>query len=275
VAVGTPSGPVQGELLRSDGDTLVLVHADGEVLTVPKASAQSVRVVQPGAAAPANSPANSPAAAMAGPDPAAAMPADGEAQPETAKGAEPEGEAEAEEEPSPGEKRRKERRENREHALLGAFTMQGATYTHWRGDGIKAGGASYAMDFGLGANLSPNFGLYAMVGGLLGAKIQDDRINANYGHAAVVFAFSRKYFMSTIGAGLAWSRLRATEGSLVGDGITLHRDRGLALPVRLVGKIPLPHKLYIGLGLTYELGVVRGFSRAINGIGGQIVVGRW
>ncbi|MCA9711688.1 MAG: hypothetical protein KDK70_37985, partial [Myxococcales bacterium] len=203
-------------------------------------------------------PDDSPAEAMAGLSPEAPADADAKAQ-EPAAGDDQE---------TPAQKRRRERREKREHALLGAFTMQGATYTHWRGDGVQAGHASYAMDFGLGINPSPGFGMYALAGGLLGAKIQDKQIKANYGHVAFVFAFSRKYFFSTVGAGGAFSRLRFSDG-------TLQKDRGLAIPTRLMGKIPLPHKLYLGLGITYELGLVRGFSRAINGIGGQIVVGRW
>ena len=152
--------------------------------------------------------------------------------------------------------------------ILGAFTMQGATYTHWRGSGVNSGHASYAMDFGLGANLSPGFGMYAVAGGLLGAKIDDKQTNANYGHVAALFAFGGKYYYSTFGAGVAFSRLRYADDRL-------EKDKGLSLPFKLMGKIPLPKKLYIGIGITYELGMVRGFSRFVNGIGGQIVFGRW
>ena len=83
-----------------------------------------------------------------------------------------------------------------------------------------------------------------------------------------LFAFGGKYYFSTVGAGVAFSRLRFADDRL-------DKDVGLALPFKLVGKIPLPKKLYIGLGLTYELGMVQGFSRFVNGIGGQIVFGRW
>ena len=37
--------------------------------------------------------------------------------------------------------------------------------------------------------------MYAMAGGLLGARIENKRTRANYGHVAFVFAFSRKYFV--------------------------------------------------------------------------------
>ncbi|MEX1368426.1 MAG: hypothetical protein AB1Z98_35165, partial [Nannocystaceae bacterium] len=266
VVVEVSGGTLTGELLRADGPSLVLAMSDGRVQTLPKANATGVRLATAPAAAPAAaSPSPTPA-----PAPATTAPA---AEPTPAAADEPPAE---EEELSRGDKRRKERRENREHALLGAFTMHGATYSHWRDSGrestgVNAGHASYAMDWGLGVNLSPGFGMYAVAGGLFGAKIRDDangRIKANYGHVAALFAFGGKYYYSTVGAGVAFSRLRFADD-------TLQKDPGLALPFKLVGKIPLPHKLYIGIGLTYELAMVANFGRFINAIGGQIVVGRW
>lgn len=282
VVIDTPTGAVGGELLRSDGETLVLVQADGRVLTVDKTEATAVRVVQAPASggttapigpAPAPAPAPSPTPATGTTPPIATTPTP--ATPAPAATATPAAPAPAttdpaavEEELSPREQRRKERREKREHAILGAFTMQGATYTHWRGDGVNGGYASYAMDFGVGANLSRGFGMYAVGGGLFGAKIDDKQTNANYGHIAALFAFGGKHYYSTVGAGVAFSRLRYPDDRL-------DKDVGLAIPFKLVGKIPLPKKLYIGLGLTYEFSAVRGFSLFVNGIGGQIVFGRW
>lgn len=281
VVIDTPAGAVGGELLRSDGDTLVVVQADGRVATVAKAEATGVRVVQAPASggttapigpapAPAPSPTPTPATSTTPPvatTPAPATPA-APASPAATAPTAPAATAPAEEELSPREQRRKERREKREHAILGAFTMQGATYTHWRGDGVNGGQASYAMDFGVGANLSPGFGMYAVGGGLFGAKIDDKQTNANYGHIAALFAFGGKHYYSTVGAGVAFNRLRYASDRL-------EKDVGLAVPFKLVGKIPLPKKLYIGLGLTYEFAAVRGFSLFVNGIGGQIVFGRW
>jgi hypothetical protein len=276
VVIETPSGAVGGELLRSDGNTLVLLQADGRVLTVAKAEATGVRVVQPHAGGgsttpvPAPTPAPTPAPAPAPATTPATTPVPTATAPTATTTPAPAATdpAAAEEELTPGEQRRKERREKREHAILGAFTMQGATYTHWRGSGVDAGHASYAMDFGVGANLSPGFGMYAVAGGLLGAKIDDEQTNANYGHVVALFAFGGKHYYSTVGAGVAFSRLRF-------PGDRLEKETGLALPFKLVGKIPLPKKLYLGLGLTYELGMVGGFTRFVNGIGGQIVFGRW
>lgn len=261
VEVQTSGGPFQGELLRSDGPQVVLVKPDGNVVTIPKANASSVRVVQPPPAAQPQ-------------EEIAALEAPTEPPP-----AEDEGEDE-DEELTEGQKRRKERREKREHALLGAFTMHGATYSHWRGDGVNAGHASYAMDWGVGFNFSKNFGLYALAGGLFGAKIggpnDDDgnatEIRANYGHVGGVFAFGGQWYYSTIGAGAAFSRLRFADG-------TLQRDKGLAIPSKLMARIPLGKgkmkKYYLGIGITYELAMVRNFNRYINAIGGQIVFGRW
>lgn len=265
VEVQTASGPVRGELLRSDGAQVVLVGDDGSVFTTPKSGATSVKVVKPPAAAPPPQPREEIASLDAPAEPAPASD-------ETAD----EGEDEGDEELTAGQKRRKERREKREHALLGAFTMHGATYSHWRGDGVNAGHASYAMDWGVGFNFSKTFGLYAFAGGLFGAKIDGPRdendnqttLKANYGHVGGLFAFGGQWYYSTVGAGAAFSRLRFADG-------TLHKDKGLAIPTKIMARIPLPQKLYIGIGLTYELGMVRNFNRFVNAIGGQIVFGRW
>jgi|GEM_PF-1418969 len=259
VEVQTGAGPIRGELLRSQGTQVVIVKDDGAVVTVPKANATAVKVVQP---PPASPPPEREIAAL-----------DAPAEPEPAPA---EDASEDDEELTPAQQRRKERREKREHALLGAFTMHGATYSHWRGDGVNSGHASYAMDWGVGFNFSKNFGLYAIAGGLFGAKIDgpadedgnDTTLKANYGHVGGIFAFGGKWYYSTVGAGAAFSRLRFEDG-------TLQKDKGLAIPTKLMARIPLPKKLYIGIGLTYELAMVRNFNRYINAIGGQIVFGRW
>lgn len=258
VEVQTGSGPVTGELLRAEGAQVVIVEENGTVATVAKSNAASVKVVK------APPPSAGPEEEIASLDaPADAPPPEGD-------------EEEGDEELTAGQQRRKERREKREHALLGAFTMHGVTYSHWRGEGVRAGHASYAMDWGVGANFSKNFGIYAFAGGLLGAKIDgpddvdgnDTEIKANYGHVGGMFAFGGKWYYTTLGAGAAFSRLRFADG-------TLQKDRGLAVPTKVMARIPLPKKLYIGIGLTYEFAAVRNFGRYVNAIGGQLVFGRW
>ncbi|MEM6289842.1 MAG: hypothetical protein AAGA54_01210 [Myxococcota bacterium] len=257
----TGGAPVQGELLRSDGAAVVVVEADGSVRSIAKTSASGVKVVQPPPAQPAASPRQDIASLDAPAEPALAE--------------DPAAEDE-DDELTAGEQRRKERREAREHALLGAFTMHGATYSHWRGEGVRAGGASYAMDWGVGFNFSKTFGVYAIAGGLFGARIdgpEDEEgaiteTKANYGHVGGIFAFGGKWYYSTVGAGAAFSRLRFADG-------TLQKDSGLAIPTRFVARVPLPKKLYLGVGLTYEFAAVRNFGRFVNAIGGQIVFGRW
>jgi hypothetical protein len=43
----------------------------------------------------------------------------------------------------------------------------------------------------------------------------------------------------------------------------------------MFGKLPLPHHLYLGIGISYELALVRDWKRFVNVIGGQIILGRW
>jgi hypothetical protein len=248
VAVQTGAGEVNGELASADGSNLVIIGADGAVQSIPKANASGVRVVSP---------------------PPSAAPPPAEEAPQFPTTAPTEEEADPESDDPEDERKRKrdERRAKRQHALLGAYTAQGASYAHWRGDGINAGHAAYAMDFAVGVNPTPGFGMYLLGGGLLGTRIDNKTVNANYGRIAFTFAFGGKYYFSTFGAGVGFSRLALTTET--------QKDIGLSLPMKIFGKIPLPKKLYIGIGLAYDVGVVRGFSRSINGIGGQIIFGRW
>jgi hypothetical protein len=247
VRIETPQGPRQGELASVSDDEVVLIEQDGRASSFPKRDATEVRVVSPPAST----------GAMPTTPPPREGPAETPAEPE-----EPLDPKEAR------KQKRKERRENREHALIGAMTAHGASYAHWRGDGVNAGHAAYAMDWGIGVNPSPKFGMYALGGGLLGAKIDDKSIRANYGRLAFMFAFGGKWYFTMFGAGVGFSRLRFPTDEL-------QKDVGLALPIKIFGKVPLPKKLYLGIGLSYDLGIVRGFGRAVNGIGGQIVFGRW
>jgi hypothetical protein len=266
IVVETGSGPVEGELTSSAGDTLVLIGSDGQVLSVPKRDATGVRVADPKPAPAQPQPATPP-------DDAADEMAGLQTAPSEGGDTADKGDAEATD-PDDPKARRKEKRKKRGFAILGAFTAQGATYTHWRGEGIKAGHASYAMDFGVGANLTQGFGMYVVGGGLLGTRLKTDdgRVNANYGRVAFLFLLGGKYYFSTLGAGVAFSRLKWKE-PVPWD--SLQKDVGLAIPFKIMGKIPLPENLYIGIGLTYEFATVRKFNRFINGIGGQIVFGRW
>jgi hypothetical protein len=247
VRVQTESKELEGELASADGAEVVVIGDDGRPVVLPKSSVTDV-VVARAPAASAGAPASRQAPAPAGE----------ESKPEAAAD-----EAESDDPKA----RRKARREKREHALLGAFTAHGASYAHWRGDGISAGYAAYAMDWGIGINPAKSFGMYAVGGGLLGARIDDKSIRANAGKLALMFAFGGKYYFSMIGAGVAFSRLKMPE--------ELQKDVGVAVPFKIFGRLPLPKKLYIGIGIAYEFMAVRGFSRFVNGIGAQIVFGRW
>lgn len=236
VAIETSNGTREGELTAADGDHLVLIEDDGTVTSVPKRDATAVKVT--GRTPP-------PAAAKAEKNPADAKPP----------------------EPPPPDEKKDEKKSKREHALLGAFTAHGGAYANWRGDGVRGGGGAYLMDWGIGINATPGFGMYAMAGGVLGARIDDKTIRANYGHLDLLFAFGGKYYHSMFGAGLGMSRLKLPAG--------VQKDLGLSLPFRMFGKLPLPHHLYLGIGISYELALVRDWKRFVNVIGGQIILGRW
>ncbi len=262
VVIETATGPVEGELTGTEGDTLVIIASDGRVLTVPKHAATGLRVVKAETAAPTATPSSSPEAReLSSLDP-----------PSSTTNREGRDAGGDEADTDDRKARREEKRKQRGFAILGAWTAQGATYTHWRGDGIDDGHASYAMDFAVGANLTQGFGMYVVGGGLLGTRLEDARVNANYGRLAFLFLLGGKYYFSTLGAGVGFSRLKWKDPVPFDD---LQKDVGLAIPFKIVGKIPLPKNLYIGIGLTYEFAAVRKFSRFINGIGGQIVLGRW
>jgi hypothetical protein len=265
VVVQTRDGPVEGELTSSEGDTLVIIGPEGEVLSVPKATASGVRVADPKPAP--TKPAPAPTSGNAAGEMATLETGSGDeeaAQPSDAD------EANAEDPKTKREQKRKERG----FAILGAFTAQGATYTHWRGEGMNDGHASYAMDFGVGANLTQGFGMYVVGGGLFATKLEDDdiRVKGNYGRVAFLFLLGGKYYFSTLGAGVGFSRLKYKEAVQFDNPV---KDVGLSIPFKIMGKIPLPKNLYIGIGLTYEFAAVSKFNQFINGIGGQIVFGRW
>ncbi|HWB77943.1 MAG TPA: hypothetical protein VG755_23425 [Nannocystaceae bacterium] len=238
VAIETSEGTRKGELTAADGDHVVLIEDDGTVTSVPKRDASGVKVTQ-------HAPTPAPAAAKTEKNPADAKPP----------------------EAPPADAPKDEKKSKREHALLGAFTAHGGAYANWRGDGVRGGGGAYLMDWGIGINATPGFGMYAMAGGVLGARIDDKTIRANAGHLNLMFAFGGKYYHSMFGAGLAMSRLKLPAG--------VQKDLGLSLPLRMFGKLPLPHHLYLGIGIAYELMLVRDWKRFVNVIGGQIILGRW
>ena len=151
-------------------------------------------------------------------------------------------------------KRREERREKREHAILGAFTMQGATYTHVRGMGVKGGHASYAMDFGIGANLSPGFGMYVVTGGLLAAKIRSERDDGLKETDQAQLRQGRDAVRVRREVLLLHGRRRRRVQPDPSRGRVGQHQPGPRRALRLMGKIPLPKKLYIGIGIAYEFG---------------------
>ncbi len=150
---------------------------------------------------------------------------------------------------------------------LGLFTSHGVAYTRWRGSAYRDGSASYMLDVGVGYNFSQRFGVYALIGGSVGARLVGGAVKANFGHFALSFQFRRKYVAIIPGIGLALSGRR-------GPGDEFLKETGVAIPVKFMGMIPLPKDLFLGLGLGYDLAIMAD-ARLLNSIGFQITVGRW
>ena len=150
---------------------------------------------------------------------------------------------------------------------LGVFTSHGVGYARWRTPGYRDGGAAYLLDVGVGFNFSERFGIYGLIGGAVGARLQDKSVVGHQGHFALSFLARRKYIAFLPGIGLAMGNRR-------GPGDLRVREMGVAFPIKLMGVIPLPKDLFLGIGLSYELAIM-GATRPWQAIGGQITVGRW
>jgi hypothetical protein len=228
VTLETATGePVTGKLIAVTSDSAVVVGADGNVTTVLKTDVTALKT------------------------------ATIEEPPAESKPANPETEDEAKE----VDPKKKERTLPK----LGLFMAHGVSYAHWQTRDYGGGSAAYALDFGAGYNVSDKFGVYGMVGGNVAAKIWDDRVKANSGHANLMLRYRRKYFAFMGGIGVGWNRLAQTNQTT--------RAIGASIPLRLMGIIPLPRHLWLGIAAAYELQILGG-GRVFNGIGLQILLGR-
>jgi hypothetical protein len=149
---------------------------------------------------------------------------------------------------------------------LGVFTSHGVAYSRWRASTMRDGAATYVLDAAIGYNFSHRFGVYGLFGGAVGAKLLDGNVRGNYGHFALSFLVRRKYVAFIPGLGLALASRRDSDG--------LVRETGFALPVKLMGVIPLPKDLFLGIGLTYDLAIMAD-TRLFQTIGAQVTFGRW
>jgi hypothetical protein len=150
---------------------------------------------------------------------------------------------------------------------FGVFTSHGVAYSRWRARHYRDGGAAYVLDVAVGFNFSERFGVYGLVGGTVGAALQDKTIRGHEGHFGLSFLARRKHFAFLPGIGLALAKRK-------GPGDAVIRETGVAFPIKAMGVIPLPKDLFLGIGLTYELAIM-GDTKPYQSIGGQITVGRW
>ena len=238
VDIETPTGTVTGRLVSVGSDAVVLVRDDGEVVSVRKQSATRVKVAtdEPTADPPATDP-----------------PASDEAS--------------AEEPGSPEDAAVEDAAEPSSHRKLGLFTSHGIGYARFRTPGFRDGGAAYALDVAVGYNITERFGIYGLIGGHVGARINDNEARGHFGHFAVAFVRKWKYFAFIPGVGVGVSGIRGPDDA---------RDRrvGFALPIKAMGLIPLPKELFLGIGLGYDLGLLPG-GHVVNAIAFQVTVGRW
>lgn len=232
--------PARGKLVAVTGDTAVLVQDDGQVITVSRSQATKLSLKP--AADPAEPPAESP------------VPAD----PNAPKSAEPATDGK----PVPAKKTG----EDEDFAKLGLFTAHGVSYAHWRTGDFREGAAAYALDFGVGYNFKKTVGLYGVIGGHVGAGLLDKSMRASLGHFVAMVRYNRKYFAFLGGLGLGWGGQRTSQGT--------EREVGVAIPLRFMGKIPLPKHFFLGLGAGYEPAFLRG-PVIVNTVSLQLVIGRW
>lgn len=150
---------------------------------------------------------------------------------------------------------------------LGLFTLHGVGYTRWRNPAFADGGASYNLDAGVGFNFTERFGVYALVGGAVGARIHDKQTHGALGHFAVSFLVRRKYIAFIPGIGLG-------VGGMRGPGDLRVRETGVAIPLKLMGLIPLPKDLTLTVGLGYDLAILAE-TRPLQSIALQVGVARF
>jgi hypothetical protein len=175
--------------------------------------------------------------------------------------------------PPPDEaKKPDEPKKDEDYPKLGIFTTQGVSFAHWRTENYRKGAAAYALDVGAGYNFRPTIGLYGVIGGNVAAKLKlrDGEVRGNMGHFSAMVRYKKKYFALLAGLGIAWSR--RDERSVAGQ--STQKDVGLAIPIRIMGHIPLPKDFYLGMGIGYTLAVFAK-GKLFNGPSLQLVLARW
>ena len=150
---------------------------------------------------------------------------------------------------------------------LGVFALLGVGYARFRTPSYRSGGAAFNIDGGVGFNFSEKFGVYGLVGGAVGARINDKQTRGQYGHFTLSFLARAKYIAIMPGIGLALASRR-------GPGSSFIRETGVAIPVKVFGIIPLPKDLSLLVGIGYDLAIMAQ-TRPFQTIGVQVGVARF
>lgn len=154
-------------------------------------------------------------------------------------------------------------------ARLGVFLAQGPGVGFWTAKGLTGKTVAYRLDAAVGLDVADRVMFSVLGGGLLGGRIDDD-VRATFGRLALAVTPHGRHFAGQFGIGAGFSRLVSTH-----DRKDKFEDLGLAVPTRLMGLIPLPHHIFLGIGLSYEFAALAKFRILYNMIAFEITVGRW
>lgn len=154
-------------------------------------------------------------------------------------------------------------------ARLAVFVAQGPGIGFWSAKGLTGKTVAYRLDAAVGIDVADRVTFAVLGGGLLGGRIDDD-VRATYGRIGLAVTPHGRYFAGQFGLGVGFSRLVSTH-----DRRDKFEDLGLAVPSRLMGLVPLPKQIFLGIGISYEFAALAKFRIFYNMIAFELTVGRW
>lgn len=159
--------------------------------------------------------------------------------------------------------------ERERDARLGVFVAQGPGVGFWSAKGLTGKTVAYRLDAAVGIDAGDRVMFAVQAGGLLGGRIDDD-VRATFGRIGLSVTPHGRYFAGQFGLGAGFSRLVSTH-----DRTHKFEDLGLAVPSRLMGIVPLPKQIFLGIGISYEFAALAKFRIFYNMIAFELTVGRW
>jgi hypothetical protein len=133
------------------------------------------------------------------------------------------------------------------HPSFGFYITQGVGWGQWQYKSTTVSTLGYYLDGGLGVQ-GKVLGGYFSAAGLLGGKVHDGAVTANYGRIAGLLRVSaRRVFNLMFGIGYSFSEL----SEAVSTDPYFH-DAGLAVPLKMSFDLPLKRFWAVGLGVSYD-----------------------